>query len=115
VLTATLPLLALIAEPPAPRSDNAATVATLVAALILAFGLWRRRRWAWWLGVAFAGFWLLALAGTAIIASRLTGYAEPSDIQAYYALLALQAVVALVLASLLLAPATRRDFLRPAA
>lgn len=113
VLTAILPLLALIGESPAPRPDNTANLVIVVAVLILSFGLWRRRRWAWWLGVAFAGLWLLALAGAATMISRLAGYVEILDLTDYYAFLALQAVLTVALTSLLLAPATRRDFFRP--
>ena len=41
-------------------------------ALLVAWGLWRGLRWAWWLGVVLAGVWLVIGVG-AFVAALLLG------------------------------------------
>lgn len=45
-------------------------IARLAAALVVAWGLLRRARWAWWLGVALVAFWLVTGAAVVLVLQR---------------------------------------------
>jgi hypothetical protein len=84
----------------------------VIGAGIVAWGLLRGRRWAWWLGLAMGVFWLAAGALTTLVVQRDDLYwLPPSGFQLVLAgsLVCLGAAVAM-----LLTPGVRAVFRRPA-
>jgi hypothetical protein len=80
---------------------------------LIAWGLVHRARWAWWLGVILAAFWLAAGASAVLVLERGDVYwLQPSGFQVF--LMVALVCLGLVLA-LLLSPSARRVFRRPAA
>jgi peptidoglycan/LPS O-acetylase OafA/YrhL len=93
--------------------DFPRAVLRLLGTLLIAWGLLRRARWAWWLGVILAAFWLAAGAVAALVIERGDVYwLPPSGFQLFLvpSLLALGIVLAL-----LISPSARKAFRRPAA
>jgi hypothetical protein len=79
---------------------------------LIAWGLLHRARWAWWLGLALATFWLAAGALAVLVLERGDVYwLPPSGFQIFLvvSLLSLGLAVAL-----LLSPSARTMFRRPA-
>jgi hypothetical protein len=77
------------------------------------WGLLRRARWAWWIGLVFAAFWLAADALPVLVIERGDVYwLRPGGFQTFLvvSLLCLGLAVAL-----LLSPSARAVFRRPAA
>ena len=96
----------------APRDFPRALIRLLGTGLI-AWGLVQRARWAWWLGVVLAAFWLVAGAAAVLVVERGDVYwLQPSGFQVF--LMVSLLCLGLVLA-LLLSPSARRVFRRPAA
>jgi hypothetical protein len=56
----------------AEAADYPRALLRVFAALLIAWGLWRGLRWAWWLGIGLAGFWVVLGLG-AFGASLLIG------------------------------------------
>jgi hypothetical protein len=84
----------------------------LVGAGLIAWGLWHRERWGWWLGVVLGLFWL----GTSVLAVAVLErgdiyWLRPSGFQTPLAASLLCVGVAL---ALLLSASARRAFRRPA-
>ena len=80
---------------------------------LIAWGLLRRARWAWWLGVVVAAVWLSAGALTVLVLERGDiHWLRPSGVQTFLvvSLLCLGSAVAL-----LLSPSARAAFRRHAA
>jgi hypothetical protein len=46
----------------------------LAGCFAIAYGLTRGMRWAWWMGVVFAGFWTLMGAGALLVIARLSAW-----------------------------------------
>jgi hypothetical protein len=85
----------------------------LVGTGIIAWGLLRRARWAWWLGLVLAVFWLSAGALSVLVFERGDVYwLAPSGFQTFLvvSLVSLGSAVAL-----LISPSARSVFRRPAA
>jgi hypothetical protein len=77
---------------------------------LIAWGLWRRARWAWWLGLALAAFWLTAGALAILVFERGdVHWLPPSGFQIFLviSLLCLGGSLAL-----LLSPSARQVFRR---
>jgi hypothetical protein len=80
---------------------------------LIGWGLLRRARWAWWIGLVFAAFWLVADALAVLVIERGDVYwLRPGGLQIFLvvSLLCLGLAVAL-----LLSPSVRAVFRRPAA
>ena len=93
--------------------DLAWAVIRLLVAGVLAWGLLRRARWAWWAGVVLSAFWLAAGTAALLVLERGDVYwLQPSGFQALLvvALLALCGALAL-----LLSLSARTAFRRPGA
>jgi hypothetical protein len=96
----------------APRDFPRALIRLLGTGLI-AWGLVQRARWAWWLGVILAAFWLVAGAAAVLVVERGDVYwLQPSGFQVFLMVSLLCLGLAL---ALLLSPSARRVFRRPAA
>jgi hypothetical protein len=96
----------------APR-DFPRAVVRLVGTGLIAWGLVQRARWAWWLGLVLALFWLAAGALAVLVLDRGDVYwLPPSGFQTFLvvSLISLGAAVAF-----LLSPSARAAFRRPAA
>jgi len=79
---------------------------------LIGWGLLRRARWAWWIGLVFAAFWLVADALPVLVIERGDVYwLRPGGFQSFLvvSLLCLGLAVAL-----LLSPSVRAVFRRPA-
>ncbi|HEY9505501.1 MAG TPA: hypothetical protein VIQ27_06000 [Gemmatimonadales bacterium] len=85
----------------------------LFATGLIAWGLLRRARWAWWIGLAFAAFWLVADALALLVIEHGDVYwLRPGGFQ----ILLVVSLLCLGLAvALLLSPSARAEFRRPAA
>jgi hypothetical protein len=84
----------------------------LIGTGIIAWGLLRRARWAWWLGLVLAVFWLSAGALAVLVFERGDVYwLSPSGFQTFLvvSLVCLGSAVAL-----LISPSARAVFRRPA-
>ena len=93
--------------------DFPRAVIRLLGTGLIAWGLVHRARWAWWLGVILAAFWLAAGAAAVLVVERGDVYwLQPSGFQVF--LIVSLLCLGLVLA-LLLSPSARRVFRRPAA
>lgn len=93
--------------------DLPRAIIRLLGTGLIAWGLLRRARWAWWVGVILSAFWIAAGAISVLVLERGDVYwLPPSGFQAFLvvALLALGGVLAL-----LLSPSARRAFRRPVA
>jgi hypothetical protein len=96
----------------APR-DFPRAVVRLFGTGLIAWGLVHRARWAWWLGVILAAFWLAAGAAAVLVVERGDVYwLQPSGFQVFLMVSLLCLGLAL---ALLLSPSARRVFRRPAA
>lgn len=85
-------------------------LAQLIAATAIAWGLVRRARWAWWLGIAFSAFWLAASALPLLVIERRDVYwPPPSGFQTLLVASLGALAIALVL---LVSPSARRAFRR---
>jgi len=92
-----------------------ALIRALGAALV-AWGLLRRARWAWWLGVVLALFWLAtSIFGFLMFLGIRTPEADALLPPGFYALLATTCVLLGAAAALLLAPSSRAAVGRGAA
>ena len=93
--------------------DYPRAVVRCLGLALVAWGLFRRRRWAWWTAVGLSGFWLVAgLAGvTALL--LLAGERPPLPGSALTATVVGAALLAVAL-GLLLAPTSRAAFRAPA-
>jgi hypothetical protein len=92
--------------------DFPRAVIRLLGTGLIAWGLLHRARWAWWLGLALATFWLAAGALAVLVLERGDVYwLPPSGFQIFLvvSLLSLGLAVAL-----LLSPSARTMFRRPA-
>ena len=97
----------------AAARDFPRAILRLVGTGLIAWGLLRRARWAWWLGLVLAVFWLVAGALTVLVFERGDIYwLPPSGFQLFLAgsLVCLGGTVAL-----LLSPSSRKAFRRPPA
>jgi peptidoglycan/LPS O-acetylase OafA/YrhL len=95
----------------APRDFPRALIRLLGTGLI-AWGLVQRARWAWWVGVILAAFWLVAGAAAVLVVERGDVYwLQPSGFQVFLMVSLLCLGLAL---GLLLSPSARRVFRRPA-
>jgi peptidoglycan/LPS O-acetylase OafA/YrhL len=95
----------------APR-DFPRAILQLIGAGLIAWGLVRRARWAWWLGIVLAVFWLVAAALVVLVLDRGDVYwLPPSGSQTFLvaSLVCLGGAVAL-----LISPSARAVFRRPA-
>jgi hypothetical protein len=93
--------------------DLPGALVRLLGTGLIAWGLLHRARWAWWLGLGLAAFWLAAGALALLVLERGDLYwLPPSGFQVFLAVSLL--CLGLVLA-LLLSPSTRTVFRRPAA
>jgi hypothetical protein len=93
--------------------DFPRAILRLIGTGIIAWGLLRRARWAWWLGLVLAVFWLSAGALAVLVLERGDVYwLSPSGFQTFLvvSLVCLGAAVAL-----LISPSARAVFRRPAA
>jgi hypothetical protein len=80
---------------------------------LIAWGLLHRARWAWWLGLGLAAFWLAAGALAVLVLERGDVYwLPPSGFQVFLVVSLLCLGLAL---TLLLSPSARKVFRRPAA
>jgi hypothetical protein len=78
----------------------------------VAWGLLRRERWAWWLGVILAGFWLaMGVLAVGVLERGDFYWLPPSGFQLFLAVSLLSLFLAL---ALLLSPSARRVFRPPA-
>jgi peptidoglycan/LPS O-acetylase OafA/YrhL len=85
----------------------------LFGAGLIAWGLLHRARWAWWLGLIVALLWLAAGVMTLFVLERGDVYwLPPSGFQAFLVVSFLSLGLAI---ALLLSPAAREAFRRPAA
>jgi hypothetical protein len=92
--------------------DFPRAILRLIGTGIIAWGLLRRARWAWWLGLVLAVFWLSAGALAVLVVERGDVYwLSPSGFQTFLvaSLVCLGAAVAL-----LISPSARAVFRRPA-
>ena len=90
--------------------DPRAVVRGLGVALV-AWGLLRRARWAWWLGVALALFWIVSgVAGLVMFLSIRTDEAEALLPPAFYPLLGVTITLLTVALVLLVLPRSRAAF-----
>jgi hypothetical protein len=92
--------------------DFPRAVIRLLGTGLIAWGLLHRARWAWWLGLGLAAFWLVAGALAVLVLERGDVYwLPPSGFQIFLvvSLLCLGLAVAL-----LLSPSVRSLFHRPA-
>jgi hypothetical protein len=88
-------------------------VIRLVGVVLIAWGLFHQARWAWWLGVVLALFWLgTGVLATAVLERGDVYWLPPSGFQIPLAVSLLCLGLAL---ALLLSPAARRVFQRPPA
>ena len=87
----------------------------MLATSLIAWGLWKRARWAWWTGVLLPGF--LVVMGVVTLPQHLRFRAAAPDVLMPRPLpLVIMTVVAqTVSVVLLLMPMSRRAFRRPAA
>lgn len=82
----------------------------LAGCFAIAWGLARGLRWAWWMGVIFAGFWSLMGAGALLVIARLSAWGTlPMPGVSAVFLIASLLVVGLAFA-LLMQPASRDAF-----
>jgi hypothetical protein len=95
----------------APR-DFPRAIVRLVGTGLIAWGLLRRARWAWWLGLVLGLFWLSAGALAVLVLDRGDVYwLPPSGFQTFLVV----SLVCLGLAvTLLISPSARAAFRRPA-
>jgi hypothetical protein len=77
---------------------------------LIAFGLIRRQRWGWWLGVSVPVLLLLALIGGGMVAYSLAGGAGLASIATMAPDLHVAIVLLLISVILLLLPASREVF-----
>jgi peptidoglycan/LPS O-acetylase OafA/YrhL len=92
--------------------DFPRAILRLIGTGLIAWGLLRRARWAWWLGLVLAVFWLAAGALAVLVLERGDVYwLPPSGFQIFLvvSLVCLGAAVAL-----LISPSARAVFRRPA-
>jgi peptidoglycan/LPS O-acetylase OafA/YrhL len=91
--------------------DFGRAVLRLAGCALVAWGLLRGERWAWWLGLALAVLWLAAGAVTMTVLERGdVHWLQPSNAQLFLA----AGMIGLGLAvALLLTPSARRAFRRP--
>jgi peptidoglycan/LPS O-acetylase OafA/YrhL len=93
--------------------DFPRAVIRLLGTGFIAWGLVHRARWAWWLGVILAAFWLAAGAAAVLVLERGDVYwLQPSGFQVFLMVSLLCLGLAL---ALLLSPSARRVFRRPPA
>jgi uncharacterized protein YjeT (DUF2065 family) len=94
-----------------PR-DFPRAILRLIGTGLIAWGLLRRARWAWWLGLVLAAFWLSAGALAVLVLDRGDVYwLPPSGFQTFLVV----SLVSLGLAvALLISPSARAVFRRPA-
>lgn len=88
-------------------------VVRLAGTLLVAWGLLRRERWAWWLGLVLTAFWLVVGASAVLVLQRGdVHWLPPSGFQVFLvvSLLSLGLTIAL-----LLSPSARAAFRRRAA
>ena len=103
-----------------PRADSWVAAHDLPRALLrllgtglIAWGLLHRARWAWWLGLGLAAFWLAAGALAVLVLERGDVYwLPPSGFQVFLVVSLLCLGLAL---TLLLSPSARKVFRRPVA
>jgi hypothetical protein len=94
-------------------ADFPRAIIRLLGTGLIAWGLLKRARWAWWLGLILAAVWLVAGALTVLVLERGdVHWLRPSGFQTFLvvSLLCLGSAVAL-----LLSPSARAVFRRPAA
>ena len=92
--------------------DFPGAVIRLLGTGLIAWGLLHRARWAWWLGLALAAFWLAAGALAVLVLERGDVYwLPPSGFQIFLVVSLLSLGLAL---ALLLSPSARTMFRRPA-
>jgi hypothetical protein len=93
--------------------DVPRAIIRLFGAGLIAWGLLHRARWAWWLGLIVALLWLVAGVMTLLVLERGDVYwLPPSGFQALLVISFLSLGLAI---ALLLSPAARGAFRRPAA
>jgi len=93
--------------------DFPRAVFRLIASGLVAWGLLHRERWAWWLGVLLAVFWLaMGALAMAVLERGDIYWLRPSGFQLFLAVSLLSLFLAL---ALLLAPSVRRVFHGPPA
>jgi len=92
----------------ADARDLPRSLLRLLAAAIIGWGLLRAERWAWWVGVVLAGFWLITgLLTVVVVQKNDLHWLSPSGFQ----LLLVASFFCLALAALLLlAPRARATF-----
>ena len=91
--------------------DVGRAVLRLAGCALVAWGLLRGERWAWWLGLALALLWLAAAAATMAVLDRGdVHWLQPSAAQLFLAAGTLSLGLAV---ALLLTPSARRAFQRP--
>ena len=94
-------------------ADFPRALVRLVGTLVIAWGLLHRARWAWWLGLGLAAFWLATGALAVLVLERGDVYwLPPSRFQIFLVVSLLCLGLAL---ALLLSPPARAVFRRPAA
>ena len=85
----------------------------LAGMLLVAWGLWRGERWAWWLAVGLGLVWLVTGIGVLIMAWLMAGDVELPMPGFAKAVLILAAGLLAVAVGLLLTPPVRAAFRRP--
>ena len=92
--------------------DFPRAVFRLLGTGLVAWGLLRRERWAWWLGVLLAGFWLaMGVLAVGVLERGDFYWLPPSGFQLFLAVSLLSLFLAI---ALLLSPSARRVFRPPA-